>query len=309
MRCMKFVYRPERRRGLGLSSWAVGALVVAFALCSSAKSQTASDSGLRQPAQTDKATTFNPNTPMTAAQGAAILRELRAIRLLLQNGAAGQATARPPRTPQPARMRLDPAWRAIGSPDAPITMIEFTDLQCPVCRRFDAGTFAVLKKSYIDTGKVRFVSRDLPLPMHQYALAAAEAARCAGDQGKFWQFREAVLTDEAPPTPDVLSRHASELGLNLQRFQSCSDTGEYKALVEADEDDAATAGLRGTPSFVIGRAQHGWVDGVSMVGARPLAFFEQEIESLLNESSAGSATRLSARKAAAADRSESPVSR
>ncbi|HEV2416919.1 MAG TPA: thioredoxin domain-containing protein, partial [Terriglobia bacterium] len=147
-------------------------------------------------------------TPMTAAQGAAILSELRAIRLLLQMGAARGIGARPPLSVQPIKLQVGPGWHELGNADAPVTMIEFADLQCAFCRSFEISTFAELKKNYIDTGKVRFFARDLPLSIHPYALRAAEAGRCAGDQEKFWQFRDAVLRDQVPPATDVLLRHA-----------------------------------------------------------------------------------------------------
>lgn len=229
------------------------------------------------------------NAPMTAAQGEEIIRELHAIQTLLQNGAARGAPGRRPATPQPVKMRIGSGWHALGSAHAPVTMIEFTDLQCPFCRRFQTTTFSEIKKDYIDTGKLRFIARSLPLPMHAYALGAAEAARCAGDQGKFWQFRDAVLADQAPPTADVLQKHASELGLNLGRFQGCLREGKYKQVIEADRSDAAGFGIHGTPAFVIGRAEGSSLDGVSFVGARPLPYFKQEIEAMLNESASASA--------------------
>lgn len=231
----------------------------------------------------------NANVPMTAAQGAAILRELHAIRLLLQNGAAPGIRARQPAAPRNVKMRVDSGWYELGSADAPVVMVEFADLQCPFCRRFQTATFAELEKDYIDTGKLRFVARDLPLPMHPYALGAAEAARCAGEQGKFWQFRDAVLDDQAPPAPDLMVKHARELGVNMKEFQACLNDGKYARAIEADRNDAAAIGIRGTPSFVIGRVDGGWLQGLALTGARPLPFFQQEIEKMLKGSPSGSA--------------------
>lgn len=169
------------------------------------------------------------NALMTAAQGAEIIRELRAIQTLLQNG-VGRGVRRPT-APQPVKMRIEAGWHSLGNARAPVTMIEFTDLQCPFCRRFQTSTFAEIEKDYIDTGKLRFIARSLPLPMHAYALGAAEAARCAGDQGKFWQFRDAVLDDQSPPTSDVLVKHARELGLDLQRFQACLSDAKHSGQI------------------------------------------------------------------------------
>lgn len=226
---------------------------------------------------------------MTAAQGEEIIRELHAIQTLLQNGAARGSPGRRPATPQPVKMRIEPDWHGLGSPHARVTMIEFTDLQCPFCRRFQTATFGTIKKDFIDTGKIDFITLDMPLPMHQYALGAAEAERCAGDQGKFWQFRDAVLDDQTPPAPGVMLKHAEALRLNLHEFQACLNGTKFKRLIEADRDAATALGIHGTPAFVVGRTEGGSLDGVSFVGARPLQFFEQQIEAMLNESPSRSA--------------------
>ncbi len=271
--------------------WAVAALVIAITavrLYGESRPNAQPSSAETKCMSTQSPAAEAANTPMTAAQGAAILRELRTIRLLLQNGATAEARARRSFIPQPVKMRIKPSWYRLGRASAPVTMVEFTDLQCPFCRRFEMTTFAELKKDYIDTGKLRFITRDLPLPMHPYALEAAEAARCAGDQGKFWQFRAAVLDDQALLTSDVLLKHARQLKLNLQQFQACLNSGKYKHVIQANEDDAAALGLRGTPAFVIGRAKSGWIGGLAMQGARPFSFFQQEIETMLNRSSPGS---------------------
>lgn len=223
-------------------------------------------------------------TPMTAAQGTAILNELRAIRLLLEMGAVPGIQAGRVSAPQPVRMRIEPGWHALGSADAPVTMIEFADLQCAFCRSFEISTFAELKKNYIDTGKVRFFARDLPLSIHPYALRSAEAGRCAGDQEKFWQFRDAVLRDQVPPATNVLLKHAVDLGLDLREFQTCLNRGKYREQIEADEHAAAALGIRGTPTFVIGGVKGGWLDGVSIAGLRPFIFLQRQIEQALKES-------------------------
>jgi protein-disulfide isomerase len=124
---------------------------------------------------------------MTKGQADAILGELKQIRLLLQTRQNAGAPASPPSPPQasePVDIRIAADVHALGRLNAPVTMIEFTDYQCPFCRQFHRETFQALKKEFIDTGELRYVSRDLPLPMHKHALKAAEAARCAGDQGE-----------------------------------------------------------------------------------------------------------------------------
>lgn len=263
----------------------VGILVVVVAAAAmSAHSYSVQQAAASQKTAVQCAPADGPNAPMTRAQGAEILTQLSVIRGLLQREALAPAAMRRPAPIHDAALREGIGWHAIGSAAAPVTMIEFTDLQCPFCRRFDTTTFAELKKEYVDTGKVRFVSLDLPLPMHQYALDAAEAEECAGQQGKFWQFRDAVLGDQAPPTPDVLQRHASQFGLRPGEFQKCLAGKAGNAEVQAGEAAATAAGVRGTPGFIVGRSEGGVVRGVAFTGARPLAFFQQEIQSALDGS-------------------------
>src|SRR5262245_23906624 len=153
---------------------------------------------------------------MTSEQADAILQELRAIRQLLQRG-AGAAPARAERI----TIANEAAW-ALGRPDAPVTLVEFTDLECPFCRRFHVSTFEELRKQYIDTGKVRFITRDLPLTaIHPNALRAAHAARCAGEQGKFWELRHSMFVNGQGLAPESVRTQARDLGLDVAALESC----------------------------------------------------------------------------------------
>src|SRR6266852_9091619 len=111
-------------------------------------------------------------------------------------------------------MTVDQGWYALGRPDAPVTLVEFGDFQCGFCKRFHSDAYGELKRNYIDTGKVRFVSRDLPLEFHPYAMKAAEAARCAGDQQKYWELRDALYSNAAPPSEDVIKKAVETLSLD-----------------------------------------------------------------------------------------------
>jgi protein-disulfide isomerase len=123
------------------------------------------------------------DTSITRGQADAILNELKQIRQLLERQ---QANSAPP--PQPVSGKLkDGGEFALGSKDAPVTMIEFTDYECPFCRQFESTTFSEIRKQLIDTGKLRVIVRNMPLPMHSHAIVAAQAAFCAGDQGQFWE--------------------------------------------------------------------------------------------------------------------------
>ena len=122
---------------------------------------------------------------MSQQLGEAILSELRQIRALLEKQQSAAVVA-----PAPETAKVSGAGFSIGREDAPLTLVEFTDYQCPFCRQFNTGVYERLKKDYIDTGKLRFISRDLPLEIHSDAMTAAAASRCAGDQNKFWEMRE-----------------------------------------------------------------------------------------------------------------------
>lgn len=209
---------------------------------------------------------------ITRSQADAILNELKQIRQLLeqQRGAPGAA---PQEQPAPAKMKLE-AGQAMGAKDAPITMVEFTDYQCPFCRRFHTTTFLELRKKYIDTGKVRFFSRDFPLEMHRDAMRAAESGRCAADQGKFWAMRDQLSENPGKLSePDVLG-YAATVGLDVKAFGACLESGKHREAVRKEVAEAGALGIQGTPSFVVGRTTPEGVDGVIVVGALPLENFE-----------------------------------
>ncbi|MGH6802187.1 MAG: DsbA family protein, partial [Methyloceanibacter sp.] len=117
---------------------------------------------------------------------------------------------------------------SLGTPDAPVTVIEFSDYQCPFCQRHFASTLPALKKEYIDTGKVRYVFRDFPLDsIHSLARKAAEAAHCAGEQGKYWEMHDTLFKNQRALMVDNLKGFARDLGLNVDGFNSCLDQGNY----------------------------------------------------------------------------------
>src|ERR1035441_1457308 len=147
---------------------------------------------------------------ITRQQADQILDELRQIRHLLEQ----QAKAAPAKDEGPKRAKLAlQAAPMLGSKDAPLTMVEFTDFQCPFCKQFYTTTFAELKKNYIDTGKMRFFSRDLPLDFHPDAMRASEAGRCAAEQGQFWKMRDLMAAN--PNKLDMENLLADAGGLKL----------------------------------------------------------------------------------------------
>jgi protein-disulfide isomerase len=234
-----------------------------------------------------QSSTASVSEGISKEQADAILSELRQIRQLLERqqallarGVVSQPYTPPP--PQKVQMNVDGGWRSIGRADAPVTMVEFSDLQCPSCKKFHTDAYAELKKSYIDTGIVRFVSRDFPLErLHPYALKAAEAARCAGDQNKFWEYRSAILSDGAALNDDVLKKAAEGLSLDTKVFQACLESEKYKADVQKDAQEAVQLQIMATPTFVLARSTKDKLDGIRIAGAQSFATFQSTIESLL----------------------------
>jgi protein-disulfide isomerase len=214
---------------------------------------------------------------LTREQGDAILRELRQIRQLLERGARPGAQAGP--AEQTASVKIDGA-PVLGNKDAPYTIVEFTDYQCTFCQRFHNSTFPELRKKYIDSGKVRFVSRDFPLDFHSNAFKAAEAARCAGDQGRFWQMRDTLVANADKLSEDQITGFAQSLKLAMPAFRSCVDGGKYRDAIQKEIAEAMSLGVNGTPSFVIGKSTPDGVDGVVLVGAQPIGAFDLKLGDL-----------------------------
>lgn len=176
---------------------------------------------------------------------------------------------------QPPRIEVgyDPA-RVRGRADAPVTIVEFSDFQCPFCQRVEPTLKAILAKY---DGRVKLAYRDFPLrEIHPRAESAAEAARCAGEQGKFWEYHDLLLSQPGNLDAAALANHAKTLGLDGRQFDSCLASGKFRALVEKDLEDGKRAGVSGTPGFL--------VNGVALNGAQPAAAFEKIIDAALEAS-------------------------
>ena len=165
----------------------------------------------------------------------------------------------------------------LGDKNAPLTIIEFSDFQCPFCKRFRDDTFDQIKSQYINTGKVKFVYRDFPLnSIHPKAEKAAEAGECADDQGKFWEMHDKIFEGQsiwATSGVSVFKQYAQELKLDTKKFNDCLDSGKYEDEVNKDLNDASASGGRGTPYFLIGNQP--------LSGAQPFSAFQQAIEAQL----------------------------
>jgi protein-disulfide isomerase len=215
---------------------------------------------------------------ITREQADEILKELRQIRQLLERQ---QAKAPQPQEEQVVKAKVNlEGFAMLGSKKAPLTIVEFTDYQCPFCQRFHTTAFPDLKKNYIDTGKVRFYSRDLPLNFHPDAMRAAEAARCASDQGQFWQLRDVMGANPNKLDMDSLVADATDLKMDVKAFRACVESEKYKSAVQTDVMEAMKIGANGTPTFVVGKSTPDGVDGELMVGAQPYPMFDQKLQEL-----------------------------
>jgi protein-disulfide isomerase len=213
---------------------------------------------------------------MTRAQGDAILAELKAIHESLEQN------DHEPAKPAPTLHVPTAGGETIGRADAPLTLIEFTDFQCPFCRRFHDRTWPEVKKNYVDTGKLRYMVLDLPLPFHAGARPAALGARCAAEQGKYWPMHDRLFaTEEEQLTSAHIRDLALSLGVDAPRYDACLAAAPTGAQIDASSKAANNVGLTGTPSFVLGRATGDAVDGAAIVGAQPYEVFAARIDAAL----------------------------
>lgn len=172
---------------------------------------------------------------------------------------------------------LDGAY-AKGSESAEVTIIEYSDFECPFCARFYSDTLPQIEENYIETGKVKFVYKHFPLSIHPNADDAAEATECAGAQGAFYDMHDRLFDEqsswarESNPT-DTFVGYAEDIGLDTNEFRSCLESGEYADKVQADFQEGSEAGVRGTPAF--------FINGRMLSGAQPYAAFEEAIEAAL----------------------------
>ncbi len=162
-----------------------------------------------------------------------------------------------------------------GDENAPVTIIEFSDFECPFCGSFYENALPQIEEKYIKTGKVKFVYRDFPLGFHPDAQKAAEASECARDQEKFWEMHDTIFENQEAIGVSDLKGYAVGLGMNSGAFDTCLDSGKYTSEVQKDLSDGSKAGVDGTPAF--------FINGRRVVGAQPFSVFEAAIEGALSE--------------------------
>jgi protein-disulfide isomerase len=176
-------------------------------------------------------------------------------------------------------------WR--GGRDAVVTLLEYSDYECPFCIRHFAVTMPQIDKEYIQTGKIRYAFRDNPVDqLHPQAIRAHEAARCAGDQGKYWEMHGRLFTGAGTHADDTLIGHAAALGLPAADFQRCLESGRHTEDIRRTAAEAASFGANGTPAFFLG-VRDPATDQIrltrAITGAQPYEVFAQAIDALLKQ--------------------------
>jgi len=211
-------------------------------------------------------------------------KDLAEIKTLLEQRAR-PAPGRPAFQPTDFTVGDSPA---LGAATAPVTLVEFSDYQCPFCKRHATTVMPDIIKEFVDTGKVRIVMREFPIEnLHKDAKGAALAALCTREQGKYWQMHDVLFANQKALLPDDLKNYAATLGMDTVAFNRCLDEGKYAKQVAASIAEGQKLGISGTPSFVAGltdKADPGKVRLTRFIrGAQPLSSFQQNLNELLQE--------------------------
>ena len=226
---------------------------------------------------------IEPSTPgLSRQQGDEILSELRELRTAVKELQRAQQEPRDEDSADKPVEIAGPGPHALGSPTATLVLVEYTDYQCPFCKRFHDNTLPELKQKYIDTGKLRYEVRDLPLSFHASAMPAALAAYCAGEQGKFWPVHEALFHSQDALSAATARQTAINLGISEVAFDACVSNPATRQHIEANVAEAERIGVNGTPGFILGERHGERLSGSMILGAQPAAAFEQKIETMLS---------------------------
>jgi protein-disulfide isomerase len=171
-----------------------------------------------------------------------------------------------------------------GDPGAKLAIIEYADFQCPFCRRFEHDVYPQIRDSYVNTGKLKYFHRDMPLSFHQGAMPAARAVQCATVQGKFWEMHDSLLGDAASLSAADIDERAGKLGLNVSELDKCISSNRFADIIQRSMAEATEMQISGTPTFIIGTLDaQGKVISVkkTVVGASPFESFKAALDPLL----------------------------
>lgn len=188
-----------------------------------------------------------------------------------------QAQAAPPAAAEPVDVSVDDDAMK-GDKNAPVTIVEFSDFECPYCSRFYRDTLPDLLSEYVDKGVARFVYRDFPLGFHEHARAASIASECVKDQGDdklFFKYHDKLYENQPAISTENLKAWAAELGVDADEFNDCLDTEKFGDEVDKDFEDGKAYGVTGTPAF--------FINGRLISGAQPFSVFKSAIDSALEE--------------------------
>ena len=216
--------------------------------------------------------------------------DIRALEEKIENLKPSTSSPQPAQAAQPNQPQIfaisldDDPFK--GDPNAPVTMVEFSDFQCPFCSRFYQQTLPQLEENYINTGKLKFVYRDLPIDsIHPNARPTHIAAECADEQGKFWEYHDILFENQgqwnrlaSEDLENSLKQYAQDLSLDVPSFETCLSSDEIADEVNKDAIEAGSYGTTGTPTFFIGTEKDGFI---KLVGAQPYSSFQRVIDSHL----------------------------
>ena len=210
--------------------------------------------------------------------------------LIVQGWITSAAPVRGSKTEQPPQPKLSSELLLEGEPvmgsgKAPLTIVEFSDFECPYCRSFHDRVLIPLKQQYVKTGLVRFIHKDLPLPFHQQSKPAAAAARCAGEQNRYWEMYAALFDQQTCLTCKGATGIANEVGLDKDRLRSCMQREATLAVINANISEATLHNIRATPTFVIGPTRddgkhHGDIIEGTMPWPQFKALIDQQLSAL-----------------------------
>jgi protein-disulfide isomerase len=255
---------PHYSRALSAANWCCTALACLVV-------------GVSQAADRDDLDAMRRDLEALKQGQAAMAADVADIKKLLES-------LRPPPPVRPVDGVLDIGSAAIkGDPQAALTIVEFSDFQCPFCKRHVDSTVPELEKQFVATGKVRYVFADFPLEsIHPQAFKAAEASHCAAEQKKFWEMHDRMFAHQDTLAPESLVEHAKALGLDADKFKTCLDSGKYAEAIKASVAQGEKLGVSGTPAVVLGLSQGDQVKAVKLlVGSLPFAVFKEEIDQLM----------------------------
>ena len=236
---------------------------------------------------------FRGSAELSPADLASLQKELKALRQSQEAMAKDIAdikalldSLRGPPPIRPAEGHIDTQGAPEkGNSRAAVAMVEFSDFQCPFCKRHVDVTLPKIEKKYIETGKIRYVYMDYPLEsIHPMAFKAAEASHCAAEQKQYWKMHDRLFANQDKLETDDLVAHAEALGLDSRRFESCLDSGKYGDRIKASLALGEKLGIDGTPAIALARNRDGKIEAVRLiVGSLPFEAIEAEVDKLLAE--------------------------